>query len=163
MDMVDIGGDPFYAYETYYLEIKRLKFAREIEANLLNRSSRWPDGEVGLFANAQEIHAVCLQIHGFGLEVWEDEQEKHGFPCDKDKLLLIDPKTRRTRTAAGNDVVVKEERWERCRANGAFINPDTLQPFVPFLPEGWFEGQEDWDAYYWDEYYYLRSLEAEYD
>ncbi|KAK3342937.1 hypothetical protein B0H65DRAFT_429122 [Neurospora tetraspora] len=155
VDMIDIGEGMFYAYEPYYLEIKRLKLARESHCELWH--GRWYDGEIGWFANAEEIHVVCLEDSRRAIECWEDAHEEHGFPCDIDKLLLIDPKNGRRVTAAENDAAVKAERWARYRANGAFINPDTLQPFVPFLPEGWFEGQEDWDAYYWDEYYMNRS------
>ncbi|KAJ4419525.1 hypothetical protein N0V85_001006 [Neurospora sp. IMI 360204] len=154
VDMTSIGEDILYAYETYYLEIKRLKFARENHCELWH--GRWYDGDIRWFANAEEIHVVCLE-DPWAIESWEDAHEEHGFPCDIDKLLLIDPKDGRTVTAAENDAAVKAERWARYRANGAFINPDTLQPFVPFLPEGWFEGQEDWDAYYWDLYYENRS------
>ncbi|EGO58638.1 hypothetical protein NEUTE1DRAFT_108242 [Neurospora tetrasperma FGSC 2508] len=45
-----------------------------------------------------------------------------------------------------NDAIC-EEQWTRdYRHAGAYIDPNTMQPFVPFLPSDWFEGREHWDT-----------------
>ncbi|KAJ4398602.1 hypothetical protein N0V85_006242 [Neurospora sp. IMI 360204] len=144
VDMISIGRSPFQFFESYYSDIKRLKFARDNTCQYFNE---YESQTIREFVHAEEIHVVCLGP--YGTRVWEGAHEDHCFPCDKDKLWLMDPKEDgRMVKAADNDVISRETRWAGHRANGAFINPDTMQPFVPFLPPGWFEGQEEWDNIY---------------
>ena len=141
MDMISIGQSMFTLCEPYYQDIKRLKFVRECDEWFVRCESR----ELWNFANVREVHVVCLD----NLDYWQGADEGC-FPssCSMENVLLIDGETGKTETHSENNARWDEIRGVGYREGGARIHLDTGVPFVPWLPTGWFEGQEEWDDYY---------------
>ncbi|KAH7631459.1 hypothetical protein B0T09DRAFT_261143 [Sordaria sp. MPI-SDFR-AT-0083] len=143
IDMISIDQSMFTFFEPYYQDIKRLKFARECDEWFVRCESR----DLRNFANVREVHVVCLD----DLDCWQGAEE-YCFPssCSMENVLLIDGKTGKTETHSKNNARWDEIRGVSYRQDGARIHFDTGVPFVPWLPPGWFEGQEEWDDYYDD-------------
>ncbi|KAK3951453.1 hypothetical protein QBC32DRAFT_343930 [Pseudoneurospora amorphoporcata] len=141
MDMISIGQSMFTLFEPYYQNIKRLKFARDRNEWFCYFESK----ELRNFAKVREVYVVCLD----GLDCWQGAEECC-FPYSIENVLLIDWETGKTETPFETDARWDEIRAANYRKEGARINLDTHVPFVPWLPPGWFEGQEEWDDYYGD-------------
>ena len=142
MDIISIGQATFDLLEPYYHDIKRLKFARECDEYF----ARWECEDLRKFPNVREVHVVCLDTY---LDAWEGAEEYGGL-YGVENILLIHAETGEMMTNLELNAKRDEIRAVNYRKQGARINFDTQAPFVPWLPPGWFEGQEEWDDYYGD-------------
>ena len=144
IDMLSIG-QTFVNYLQYtpdYNYIKRLMFERESHEEFV-------DGDIvdlGHMDNLQEVHVVCTD----GLENWALVEDDFGG--GRKKILVIDGRTGETATPA--DFAARWDldklRAALLRTYGAHIHPGTHEPFVPWLPPGWLEGEQFGGEYWYD-------------
>ncbi|KAF2448463.1 hypothetical protein P171DRAFT_517990 [Karstenula rhodostoma CBS 690.94] len=82
MDLIDIGKWEFYIFRPVKKAIQRLKFEREHTEDFC----RLELDDLRKFTNLREIHVVCTE----GLFGWSGALEGGYWPCDAEKVRLID-------------------------------------------------------------------------